>query len=43
VKVKVMEKRKMFSLTQKGKAFVGQFNANFDSGLEEISRIFREL
>jgi DNA-binding PadR family transcriptional regulator len=43
VKVKVAEMRKMFSLTTKGKNYIGQFNDNFDMGLNEISRIFKEL
>ena len=43
VKVKVVNMRKMFSLTTKGKNFIGQFNDNFDTGLNEISRIFKEL
>ena len=43
VKVKVVKMRKMFSLTTKGKTFIGQVNDNFDTGLNEISRIFKEL
>jgi DNA-binding PadR family transcriptional regulator len=43
VKVKVAKMRKLFSLTPKGKMFIGQVNLNFDTGLEEISRIFKEL
>ncbi len=43
IKVKIVEKRKMFSLTQRGRAFIGEFNDNFDNGLDEISKIFKEL
>jgi DNA-binding PadR family transcriptional regulator len=43
VKAKVVEMRKMFSLTTKGKNYITQINNNFDTGLNEISRIFKEL
>ena len=43
VKVKVVEMRKIFSLTTKGKAVISNINSNFDSGLDEISRIYKEL
>lgn len=43
VKVKVVEMRKMFSLTAKGKKHITQIIDNFDMGLDEISRIFKEL
>jgi DNA-binding PadR family transcriptional regulator len=43
IKSKVFEMRKVFSLTPKGKLYIGQINSNFDTGLNEISKIFKEL
>ncbi|MBA3045424.1 MAG: PadR family transcriptional regulator [Candidatus Thermoplasmatota archaeon] len=43
VKVKIVNMRKMFSLTTKGKNFIEQINSNFETGLNEINRIFNEL
>jgi DNA-binding PadR family transcriptional regulator len=43
VKIKVAKMRKVFSLSAKGKIYIGQINSNFDTGLDDISRIFKEL
>lgn len=43
IKMKVLDMRKMYSITPKGRALIDQVDLHLAEGLDEISRIFKEL
>jgi len=43
IKVKVVAMRKVYIITPKGKQLVAGLDQNLEPGLDEISRIFKEL
>ena len=43
VKTKVFKIRKVYSITPKGRQFIGTLMENLDSGLNEFRKIFEEL
>ena len=43
ISFKVLKMKKVFSITKKGREYIGILDANFEKGLDEINRIYKEL
>ncbi|MFO7619079.1 MAG: PadR family transcriptional regulator [Thermoplasmata archaeon] len=43
ISFKMVKLRKIFTITKKGREYIGILDANFENGLDEIHRIYTEL
>jgi DNA-binding PadR family transcriptional regulator len=43
ISFKVLKMKKVFSITKKGREYIEILDANFEKGLDEIHRLYREL